>query len=196
MSDPFKSVKSFKYGQKTGHYYSLKALGEQLGKDLSRLPVSIRIVLESVLRNCDGKKVTEQHVKQLASWKPRASRTAEIPFVVARVVLQDFTGVPLLADLAAMRNVASGMGKNPKTIEPLVPVDLVVDDAAQARHSFQVNHHEGAVIEAHHAQQIVVLELARHRLGGFLGLSAFVFHEGVRMLRRIEMGGRKFDREE
>jgi len=134
MSDPFKSVKSFKYGQKTGHYYSLKALGEQLGKDLSRLPVSIRIVLESVLRNCDGKKVTEQHVKQLASWKPRASRTAEIPFVVARVVLQDFTGVPLLADLAAMRNVASGMGKNPKTIEPLVPVDLVVD------HSVMIDH--------------------------------------------------------
>ena len=113
MSDPFKSVKSFKYGQKTGHYYSLKALGEQLGKDLSRLPVSIRIVLESVLRNCDGKKVTEQHVKQLASWKPRASRTAEIPFVVARVVLQDFTGVPLLADLAAMRNVPRSRGDQP-----------------------------------------------------------------------------------
>ncbi|MBM3339504.1 MAG: aconitate hydratase AcnA, partial [Betaproteobacteria bacterium] len=92
------------------------------------------IVLESVLRNCDGKKVTEQHVKQLAGWKPRAARTAEIPFVVARVVLQDFTGVPLLADLAAMRNVASGMGKDPKTIEPLVPVDLVVD------HSVMIDH--------------------------------------------------------
>ena len=98
------------------------------------MPVSIRIVLESVLRNCDGKKVTEQHVKQLAGWKPRAARTAEIPFVVARVVLQDFTGVPLLADLAAMRNVASGMGKDPKTIEPLVPVDLVVD------HSVMIDH--------------------------------------------------------
>ena len=134
MSDPFKTLKSFKFGKKSGHYYSLKALGEQLGKDLSRLPVSIRIVLESVLRNCDGKKVTEQHVKQLAGWKPRAARTAEIPFVVARVVLQDFTGVPLLADLAAMRNVASGMGKDPKTIEPLVPVDLVVD------HSVMIDH--------------------------------------------------------
>jgi aconitate hydratase len=89
--------------------------------------VSIRIVLESVLRNCDGKKVSEEHVHQLANWRPTGNRTDEIPFVVARVVLQDFTGVPLLADLAAMRNVAADMGKNPKTIEPLVPVDLVVD---------------------------------------------------------------------
>jgi aconitate hydratase len=89
--------------------------------------VSIRIVLESVLRNCDGVKVTEEHVRQLAGWQPNAERVDEIPFVVARVVLQDFTGVPLLADLAAMRNVADAMGKNPKTIEPLVPVDLVVD---------------------------------------------------------------------
>ena len=134
MSNPFNTLKSFKFGKKTGHYHSLRALGEHLGKDLSRLPISIRIVLESVLRNCDGKKVTAQHVKQLASWKPRAARTAEIPFVVARVVLQDFTGVPLLADLAAMRNVASSMGKDPKTIEPLVPVDLVVD------HSVMIDH--------------------------------------------------------
>ena len=92
-------------------------------------------MLESVLRNCDGVKVTEEHVRQLASWKPGASRTDEIPFVVARVVLQDFTGVPLLADLAAMRNVAAEMGKNAKTIEPLVPVDLVVD------HSVMVDHY-------------------------------------------------------
>ncbi|NDH59007.1 MAG: aconitate hydratase, partial [Betaproteobacteria bacterium] len=134
MNTPFDTIKPFTYGKKTGHFHSLAALGEQLGKDLSRLPISIRIVLESVLRNCDGKKVTEKHVKQLAGWKPRAARTAEIPFVVARVVLQDFTGVPLLADLAAMRNVASGLGKDPKTIEPLVPVDLVVD------HSVMVDH--------------------------------------------------------
>jgi len=112
---------------KTGQYYSLAALEKAgLGK-VSRLPVSIRIVLESVLRNCDGKKVSEAHIKELASWAPTATRTDEIPFVVARVVLQDFTGVPLLCDLAAMRNVAAAMGKNPKTIEPLVPVDLVVD---------------------------------------------------------------------
>ncbi|HPU52921.1 MAG TPA: aconitate hydratase AcnA, partial [Burkholderiaceae bacterium] len=85
-------------------------------------------------RNCDGKKVTAEHVEQLASWKAVADRTDEIPFVVARVVLQDFTGVPLLADLAAMRTVAKGMGKDPKTIEPLVPVDLVVD------HSVMIDH--------------------------------------------------------
>ena len=116
---------------KTGKFYSLPALEKAgLGK-ISRLPVSIRIVLESVLRNCDGKKVTEAHVRQLAHWKPNAQRTDEIPFVLARIVLQDFTGVPLLADLAAMRGVAQRMGKNPKTIEPLVPVDLVVDHSVQ-----------------------------------------------------------------
>ncbi|MFL6674607.1 MAG: aconitate hydratase AcnA, partial [Massilia sp.] len=118
----------------SGQFYSLPALGESLGVNLSRLPVSIRIVLESVLRNCDGKKVTEEHVRQLANWGPCAERTDEIPFVVARVVLQDFTGVPLLADLAAMRNVAAKTGADPKKIEPLVPVDLVVD------HSVTIDH--------------------------------------------------------
>ena len=116
---------------KTGKFYSLPALEKAgLGK-ISRLPVSIRIVLESVLRNCDGKKVTEEHLRQLAGWKPKAARTDEIAFVLARIVLQDFTGVPLLADLAAMRNVADRMGRNPKVIEPLVPVDLVVDHSIQ-----------------------------------------------------------------
>ncbi|WP_322405244.1 aconitate hydratase AcnA [Massilia luteola] len=118
----------------TGQFHSLPALAESLGVNLSRLPVSIRIVLESVLRNCDGKKVTEEHVRQLANWNPTAARTEEIPFVVARVVLQDFTGVPLLADLAAMRNVAAKNGADPKKIEPLVPVDLVVD------HSVTIDH--------------------------------------------------------
>src|SRR5246500_82431 len=111
----------------TGKLYSLRALEKAgLGK-ISRLPISIRIVLESVLRNCDGKKVTEEHVRQLAKWNPAGERVDEIPFVVARVVLQDFTGVPLLCALAAMRNVTADIGKNPKVIEPLVPVDLVVD---------------------------------------------------------------------
>jgi len=123
----FKTLKEFKVGNKTGLYYSLPALGKALGVKVERLPVSLRIVLESVLRNCDGKKVTEEHVKQLAHWKPNAKREEEIPFVVSRVVLQDFTGVPLLADLAAMRSVAAKLNKNPKAIEPLVPVDLVVD---------------------------------------------------------------------
>jgi aconitate hydratase len=122
-------------GGRSGRLYSLPAL-ERAGRGrISRLPVSIRIVLESVLRNCDGKKITEEHVRQLAGWAPNAPRTEEIPFVVARVVLQDFTGVPLLCDLAAMRGVAQRMGKNPKVVEPLVPVDLVVD------HSVQVDHY-------------------------------------------------------
>ncbi len=121
------TLKTFKIGKKTAQYYSLPALGKALGVDVQRLPLSIRVVLESVLRNCDGKKVSEEHVRQLAGWKPNARREDEIPFVVARVVLQDFTGVPLLADIAAMRAVAEKMGKSPKLIEPLVPVDLVVD---------------------------------------------------------------------
>ena len=119
---------------KTATYYSLPKLAEAF-PNVKRLPISIRIVLESVLRNCDGKKVTEEHIKELAAWKPTAARTLEIPFVVARIVLQDFTGVPLLADLAAMRGVAARLGKNPKIIEPLVPVDLVVD------HSVQIDHY-------------------------------------------------------
>ena len=110
----------------SGKYWSLKELARQF-PNVAKLPVSLRIVLESVLRNCDGKKVLPEHVEQLAHWAPNADRTDEIPFVVTRVVLQDFTGVPLLADLAAMRSEAARLGKAPKTIEPLVPVDLVVD---------------------------------------------------------------------
>ena len=129
-----KTLKTFKTASgKEGQLYSLPALARTY-PGVSRLPVSIRIVLESVLRNCDGKKVTAEHVAQLAQWQAVAERTDEIPFVVARVVLQDFTGVPLLADLAAMRNVAERMGKDPKRIEPLVPVDLVVD------HSVMIDH--------------------------------------------------------
>ena len=132
MSNPFNTLQTFDAGNgRVGSFHSLQALESAgLGK-ISRLPVSIRIVLESVLRNCDGKKVSEQNVRDLASWKPNEERTAEIPFVVARIVLQDFTGVPLLVDLAAMRSAVSGMGKNPKIIEPLVPVDLVVDHSVQ-----------------------------------------------------------------
>jgi aconitate hydratase len=136
MSNPFNVLQEFKIAPgKTGRFYSLPALDKALAAKISRLPVSIRIVLESVLRNCDGKKVTEEHVRQLASWKPTGTRTDEIPFVLARIVLQDLTGIPLLADLAAMRSVANRMGKNPKVVEPLVPVDLVVD------HSVQVDHY-------------------------------------------------------
>ena len=116
---------------KQARFYSLPALEAAGVGRISRLPVSIRIVLESVLRNCDGKKITEAHVRRLANWQPHASRLDEIPFVVSRIVLQDFTGVPLLVDLAAMRGVAEKMGKNPKLVEPLVPVDLVVDHSVQ-----------------------------------------------------------------
>ena len=127
----FNTLQKFKHGQ----LYSLPALGKSLNVPVERLPISIRIVLESVLRNCDGKKVTEEHIRELAHWKAVAPRTEEIPFVVARIVLQDFTGVPLLCDLAAMRGVTAKMGRDPKMIEPLVPVDLVVD------HSVQIDHY-------------------------------------------------------
>jgi aconitate hydratase len=133
------TLKDFNISGKKGKFYSLPALEKSLGAKISRLPVSIRLVLESVLRNCDGKKVTEEHIKQLANWAPTAERTDEIPFVVARVVLQDFTGVPLLADLAAMRNVAYKMGINAKKIEPLVPVDLVVDHSVTIDHFREKN---------------------------------------------------------
>jgi aconitate hydratase len=126
-----KTLKEFDSGSGKGKFYSLPQLGKQLGVKINRLPVSIRLVLESVLRNYDGKKIAEEHIEQLANWKPNASRVDEIPFVVARVVLQDFTGVPLLADIAAMRGVAKQVGKDPKVIEPLVPVDLVVDHSVQ-----------------------------------------------------------------
>jgi aconitate hydratase len=129
------TVQTFKHGK----LYSLPALSKKLGLRIERLPVSIRIVLESVLRNCDGRKVTEAHVRQLAGWKPNAPRTEEIPFAVARILLQDFTGVPLLCDLAAMRGVAAKMGKDPKVVEPLVPVDLVVDHSVQIDHFAQKN---------------------------------------------------------
>jgi aconitate hydratase len=149
----FGSLKKFPLGGgKSGQYYDLAALQAAGLGNIARLPVSIRIVLEAVLRNCDGKKVTEEHVRQLAAWTPNAPRVNEIPFVVARIVLQDFTGVPLLADLAAMRGVAQRMGKNPKLIEPLVPVDLVVD------HSVQIDHYGNAAA----LQKNMALEFARN----------------------------------
>ena len=127
-----------------GHFYSLPRLEEALQVEISRLPVCIRIVLESLLRNYDAKKITESDIATLASWKPNAERTAEIPFIVARVLLQDFTGVPLGVDLAAMRAAVAQMGKSPSIIEPLVPVDLVIDhsvqvDFARQADAFQLN---------------------------------------------------------
>ena len=115
----------------TGHYYSLPALAEQGFPGISRMPVSLRIVLESLLRNCDGLKVTEQDVANLASWNAKAPGQFEIPFTVARIILQDLTGVPLLVDLAAMRAAVQDLGADPAKMEPLVPVDLVVDHSVQ-----------------------------------------------------------------
>src|SRR5216117_3599247 len=132
VHNPFDSLQTFDLGDgQQGSFYSLPALEKAGVGAISTLPVSIRLVLESVLRNCDGNKVTEANVRALAQWKPREQRAEEIPFVVSRIVLQDFTGVPLLVDLAAMRSAVARLGQNPKLIEPLVPVDLVVDHSVQ-----------------------------------------------------------------
>src|SRR6266516_4871900 len=128
----FDSLQSFSPGPgKTGEFHSLPQLEKEGIGRISRLPVSIRIVLESVLRNFDGTRITEDDVRSLANWQPNAERTEEVPFVVARVLLQDFTGVPLLVDLAAMRSAVTRLNKNPGVIEPLVPVDLVIDHSVQ-----------------------------------------------------------------
>jgi aconitate hydratase len=127
LANPFGALT--KFGD--GFIYSLPALEKAgLGK-ISRLPVSVRVVLESVLRNCDGARVSEDDVKMLAAWNAQKPAEVEIPFVVSRIVLQDFTGVPLLVDLAAMRDAVKVAGKDPAIIEPLVPVDLVVDHSVQ-----------------------------------------------------------------
>ena len=132
MSDEFKTLKKFDAGNgREGFLHSLPALEAQGIAPICRLPVSIRIVLESVLRNCDGKKVQRKDVETLAKWNAKAPANDEIPFVVARIVLQDFTGVPLVVDLAAMRSAVKELGGDPKIIEPLVPVDLVVDHSVQ-----------------------------------------------------------------
>jgi aconitate hydratase len=132
MHNLFNTLQKFDLGGgRQGSFYSLPALEKAGVGPVSQLPVSIRLVLESVLRNCDGKKVSESNVSALANWQPVETRTEEIPFIVARIVLQDFTGVPLLVDLAAMRSAVQRLGKNPKIIEPLVPVDLVVDHSVQ-----------------------------------------------------------------
>ncbi|HEX6006825.1 MAG TPA: aconitase family protein, partial [Burkholderiales bacterium] len=131
----FSSLQEFSFDGRKGKYYSLPALEKAgLGK-ISRLPVSLRVVLESALRNFDGKKITEDHLKTLAGWKPKAARSEEVPLVVARVLLQDMTGVPLVVDFAAMREAAKAQGKDPEIIEPIVPGHLIMD------HSVQIDHY-------------------------------------------------------
>jgi len=131
-NNPFNALQEFATGGGgAGKFYSLPRLEKDGVGPVSRLPVSIRVVLESVLRNCDGRVVEEEDVRALANWQAVGERTEEIPFNVARVLLQDFTGVPLLVDLAAMRSAVQRMGRDPKIIEPLVPVDLVIDHSVQ-----------------------------------------------------------------
>lgn len=127
MMDPFNALRSIKHGK----YYSLPALASQGLPSIKRLPISIRIILESLLRNCDGKRVEKEDVIQLAKWDAKHPQEGDVPFIVSRVILQDFTGVPLLVDLAAMRDAVAKVGKNPSTIEPKVPVDLVIDHSVQ-----------------------------------------------------------------
>ena len=129
---PFDSLQAFNSDSgPVGQFFSLPQLEKNGVGPVSRLPHSLRVVLESVLRNCDGEKITEDDVREIANWQPNGSRVEEIPFVVARVLLQDFTGVPLLVDLAAMRSAVARLGKNTGVIEPLVPVDLVIDHSVQ-----------------------------------------------------------------
>lgn len=127
LQDTFHTIRSIKQGK----FYSLAALAEQGQPQVKRLPVSIRIILESLLRNCDGKRVKEEDVIRLASWNAKNPAEIDVPFIVSRVILQDFTGVPLLVDLAAMRDAVGKMGKNPEIVEPQVPVDLVIDHSVQ-----------------------------------------------------------------
>lgn len=146
MKNPLNCLKEFKSlsSGKSGYIYSLKELESQGIGNLKRLPVSIKIVLESVLRNCDGVLANVDDVKRLANWNAKQPGDYEVPFVVSRIVLQDFTGVPLLVDLAAMRDAAARQGKDPSVVEPLVPVDLVVDhsvqmDSAGSADSYNIN---------------------------------------------------------
>jgi aconitate hydratase len=185
MTNLFDTRQTFDAGNgKTATYYSLPQLEKAGIGPISKLPVSIRIVLESVLRNADGVKVTEKHVRDLANWAPNATRTEEIPFVVARILLQDFTGVPLLADLAAMRSAAQRQGKDPKKVEPLAPVEMVVD------HSVQVD----VFGKADALQQNMQIEFERNRERyQFLkwGMQAFdtfkVVPPGVGIVHQVNM---------
>jgi aconitate hydratase len=126
--NPFNALRAL---PPSGEFYSLPQLEAQDVGAISRLPISIRILLESVLRNCDGERITDANVERLARWQPNAERTGEVPFVVSRVLLQDFTGVPLVVDLAAMRSAVARLGRDPRIVEPMVPVDLIIDHSVQ-----------------------------------------------------------------
>ena len=130
-TDPFAARDTFKTASGPAGIYRLSKLQDAGLGDVAALPYSIRVLLESCLRNCDGYEVTEDDVKNLAGWNAAAPAEVEIPFKPARVVLQDFTGVPCVVDLAAMRAAMKRLGGDPKKINPLVPVDLVIDHSVQ-----------------------------------------------------------------
>ena len=133
--DSFKSRKTLKVGAKTYAYYSLEAAAQNGLGDISRLPVSLKVLLENLLRFEDGKTVTKSDIQAFAAWlTDKGSAEVEIAYRPARVLMQDFTGVPAVVDLAAMRDAAAKLGADPKAINPLVPVDLVID------HSVMVDH--------------------------------------------------------
>ena len=131
MHNLFNTLQTFESDGQCIHYYSLPTLETQGIGTIANLPVSIRILLESLLRNYDDQQITEQDIVDLANWDPKHPKSVEIPFKPARVLAQDFTGVPLLVDLAAMRSAVEELGGDPQIIEPLVPVDLVIDHSVQ-----------------------------------------------------------------
>ena len=144
MHNLFNSLRSFESNGKKVLYYSLPVLEEGGIGPISKLPVSIRILLESLLRNYDDHQITEQEVVELGNWNAKQPKASELPFKPARVIAQDFTGVPLVVDIAAMRSAVQELGGDPKIIEPLVPIDLVIDhsvqiDAYGTANAFQIN---------------------------------------------------------
>ncbi len=153
MKERLAALKSLIIDEKKYSYYSLATLAEAKGSDLSRLPISIRILLESALRNYDGLGVTEEHIDQLLNWGTPDAADGEVPFVPARIILQDFTGVPAVVDLAAMREAMVKMGGDPALINPIIPVDLVID------HSLMVDSTESADALAYNIDR----EFARNR---------------------------------
>ncbi len=125
--DQYSVRKQLNVGSQTYNYYSLPAFEEQGHGKINNLPFSIKVLLEAAIRQLDGKAITSEHVKQIANWAVERDANKEIPFIPARIVLQDFTGVPVVVDLAAMRDTMKRAGGDPKRINPLVPVDLVID---------------------------------------------------------------------
>jgi aconitate hydratase len=155
-----------------GTIYSLKKLEESGAGRISRLPISIRIVLESLLRNCDGATVTEEHVRDLARWQPNGLRSTEIPFIVGRVVLNCMAGIPLLGDLTAMRGAITRKGRSPAEVKPQVPVDMTLD------HSLTVDYHGTADA----LRKNMELEVERNRERFSFVKWAMQAYEGIRFV--------------